>query len=169
MGMKLRGQRSTLILQERDVDTSCNRRPSGKASPPPLTKSECVRLAGKHIHPKSIWHVDGAQAYPAALKHALGAEMDSVNHSRPQKNGGPQWTKFCKHKIPSKGVKQVLAGTCSLDGLWTWMKKSLHGVSAQRKKAVELRVREFQWKHWNQQQNLWRMIGDVMRHSDTHV
>ena len=34
-------------------------------------------------------------------------------------------------------------------------------------KAVELRVREFQWEHWNHQQDLWRMIGDVMRHSDT--
>ena len=29
-------------------------------------------------------------------------------------------------------------------------------------------VCELLWKYWNRQQYLWQMIGDVMRHSDTH-
>ena len=86
-----------------------------KASPPPLTKSEYVRFASKHVDPKSIWH----QAYPPALKKILGARVDSLNHNRPQKEGGPQCIKLCKHKLPSKGS----AGTCGLDGLWTWKKQ----------------------------------------------
>ena len=33
-------------------------------------------------------------------------------------------------------------------------------------KATKQRVKKFQWKHWNKQQNMWQMMGDVLRHSD---
>ena len=71
-----------------------------------------------HVDPKFIWHVDGTQAYPPALKTTLGARMDKVNHSRPQKKGGPQWTKLCKHKLPSnsKGLKKSVC--CTLPPGW---------------------------------------------------
>ena len=77
--------------------------------------------------------------------------------------GGPPWTKLW-HKLPPKGIKKVFAGTWGLDDLCTWMKERPHGTQAQCQKAIEQHVKEFHWKHWNAQQDLGQMVGDVLCH-----
>ena len=138
-GQKRRGDRESLVLDERPEDRSRTAKSTcGKSAPPPLSRIEWEAIRAKHIKPHLLNHTDGAQVY---LWTDHGQLRDSVQHGRYKKRM-PEFSKVVEH-----GPFAAKSGTQSLDG---WLKRCREMVStSQISKGGNCadRVRQAQWLH----------------------
>ena len=148
VGMKRRGDPSSLYLEERDAKQSkSTRKPTGGSCPPPYTREEFLDLARRKITTGAHQHTDGAQAYAVDLP---GVVRDKVKHK--------------KNEFTKPGaVPGTWAGTQSLDGWWGHAKKACVGVNAQAQNALSNHVHEAQWRHWTLQADKWLECGALLR------
>lgn len=177
-GLLKRGDRRTLILAKMKVKATFVKRKGKGAgstvSPGPITKKEWAQIANKFVKLRKILlHSDGARAY--RFSKIPGVVTDAVKHKRPK----PVYTALWRHVLPKdqtkahtdlkklppseKEVVWVKKGTQLIDNCWRQLK--LLGLPKSTKAeddAVHFRVREFQWHHWNAENDKWKAAGDVI-------
>ena len=170
IGLKTRGQRSSLVLVERVAESkrqklekkfkkATKKCPKGRACPPLLQSEEWAAVAKKHVVDKTILHTDGAAAYNRTPKKSI--EHTKVNHST--RKGGPYYTKKTTVTVNGK-PKKVIGGTQSLDGgTWTYLKKALRGQKACNAEALGKRLRQVQWHMWTARTDRFEAMGQVLR------
>jgi len=158
VGAKRRGDRQSLHLAKRaGARSRSTRTRNGKAAPPPMTVEEWEQTSAALVGEGTLVHADGAPAYK---KNKPGIKQDAVNHST--RNGGPFYTKPTTHLLPSGERYKAQGGTQSMDSIWGWAKKNMHGVHAGNAKKIDERVREFQWRHWLGDKDRWVAAGEVL-------
>ena len=163
VGAKIRGQRRSLVLKTREsskciVKVEKAKGRPGRSAPCPYTKVEFKRLHTKFWEKDTVTMVDGAKAYPAVLQ-PLGEAMAAVNHSC-TKGRRPVYAKRTKVKLGKKDV-DVVAGTCSMDGLWGHLKLRLRNVKA-KSQALRLAKIHFQLLHWTRDEDRWPLMGHII-------
>ena len=132
VGLKRRGDPSSLYLTQRDLNKCVSKRKAnGGCCPPAYTRAEYLQLAQQKITSGALQHSDGATAYKVDLP---GVKRDVVVHSYAK--GGPEFVK----KSPVQGS---FAGTQSLDGWWGWAKKATFGVKASNENSIACHVHEW--------------------------
>jgi len=159
-GTKRRGDRSSLVLDERSAKASRSSRAdlNGRAVPPPMSKSEWIDIRDKRCGDNTLMHTDGAPAY---REQRPGTRHDSVRHSYKGKQR-PEYTKVTTHCDLNGNEFKAVAGTQSLDGWWAHGKRACHGVQAQCEDKVADHIREAQWQHWTGDGDRWLEAGRVI-------
>ena len=111
-GLKRRGDRKSLFLKKRDPNRCiAARATSGRAAPPPLTKTEWVSMRDGRVGSKALGHFDGAPPYE---QQPAGSLYDKTPHSGRNRC----FTKLHQH-IGAAGETVLAQGrTQSLDGWW---------------------------------------------------
>lgn len=105
-------------------------------------------------------HVDGAAVYNR--QQAPGVMRDRVIHRPSNSKRKSEYTKRVAHTLTNGSTYEALGGTKSLDGLFARTRRNISTVQACRPKAVEERVREFQWCHWIGPADRWEKAGKVI-------
>ena len=159
VGGKRRGDRKSLVLEERPAKQSTSTRSSsGMASPPPMTKKEWTKIRDKRLGAGVLSHTDAAPAYKAQRSDT---RHDACKHGRNKRGQKRQWTKATSHKdLANRTVKSV-GGTQSLDGWWSQGKRATFGVKSSTPDHVDAHVRAEQWRHWVGAEDRWVASGEV--------
>ena len=141
----MRGRPETLVLEKLEVKKTAKRAPG----PGPLRVKEWNPignrlLRGAHV----VLHTDSARAYEQ--------HIDDVLHTRvvhQKKKVGSKWIKpyFTKHvtlKLATGQRMRRIAGTQTIDGLWTTIRKESRCYQGCFDTLDDL-VRLVQWKIWS--------------------
>ena len=159
VGLKRRGDRTSLFLQKRASKRSRSTRTESGVCPPPFTSTEWTELRKARVGTNTLTHTDKAPAY---TQKNDGRLRDAVRHGRNKKGQKAEYTKRFKHVTASGEAFTAVGGTQSLDGWWTHGKRATRGVNAKKKKALDNRIREEQWRHWIGSADRWVECGNVI-------
>ena len=153
-GMKRRGDRESLALDETH-DATSSRGKRGWAVPPPTSKAQWEKIRGQRVGQGVLVHKDGAQAYD---KPPEGIYVDSAPHSG--KNAS--YAKTSVQELADGSSHRSVSGTQSLDGGWKHIKKNVSPTLAQASALVDHKVREAQWRHWIGNGDRWLAAGELI-------
>ena len=158
IGLIARGvPRSLWISRLPDRDTALR-----APGPGPIRSKDWEPIAKALIDNKGvILHSDSARAYKKNFRRMA---RTMVIHCKKWKNGvwvRPHFTKVRKVDCNGK-AKYVKSGTQMIDGVWSLMRKGKwgsHGSNA----LLERSVRWVQWRYWNQGQDLFHVVGGMIK------
>ena len=161
-GLKRRGDRTSLVL-ERNTNSRSSRTEHGTAAPPPTSKARWGVLRKKYCRRGTLVHTDGAPAY----KHnPEGVFHDAVSHSSRGWRKKGIFTKPVSHQLPDGSNLKTVGGTQMIDGWWRHGKRAVSSINARYPNAIDIKLREAQWRHWIGQRDPWIEAGKVI--SGTH-
>ena len=130
--------------------------------PGPIRSKDWDPIAKRLIDNKGvILHSDSARAYKKGFRRMA---QTMVVHCKKWKDGAwvrPHVTRVRK-VVCNKKVKRVKAGTQMIDGVWALMckgKRGSHGSDA----LLDRSVRWVQWKYWSQGQDLFKVVGTMIK------
>ena len=146
------------------------------ASPGPTTKKEWLSIGMPLLRlRKVLLHSDGARAYK--YTPIPGVVVTSVKHKKPMPiyaarrlvrlphRAALAHTKLQEMNSEDRKAVQptwVMSGTQLIDNTWRRLKSSLPKELHGGDEVLEEYTREYQWKHWHAEDDLWKMMGQVI-------
>ena len=150
LGIIARGRPESLVLIRLPVKTTTKKAPG----PGPLRLGTWRPIADKYLKDShTIMHTDAARAYMAPI---AGVVHTHVIHQKKKVDGKwvkPHYTRKMRVRLPTGHEVQRIAGTQTIDGLWTTLRKESRKHQGNFD-LLDQMVRVTQWMIWNRNRDL---------------
>ena len=158
-----RGRPDTLVLEKLPIKETTGRAPG----PGPIQLSTWRIYAERYISKAPlVLHTDAAKAYSKPIEGVLHTKVIHQQKKEKKKVNGkwvkPHFTKKVTLKTPRGQVLKRMAGTQTVDGLWTTLRKNSRKFQGDFHTLDDL-VRFTQWKVWCRGQDLITSLARTCR------